>query len=187
MSVKLVEIKNYDEAMQGYAIQKNLWPDCADFSHFKFALDENNPYYKYYFIKAGKDNAGIIGTYLEKASADCIWLGWYGILPEFRSKGYGKSALLQIIDICKEYKVFKNFRAYTSNYDSIAFGVYESVMDLKEDYVNKDDKVDYEVYIYTKSLSKEKALPWSNKYIGINEYDKIASDMEDQLANLKLK
>jgi len=31
MSVKLVEIKNYDEAMQGYAIQKNLWPDCADF------------------------------------------------------------------------------------------------------------------------------------------------------------
>lgn len=63
-----------------------------------------------------------------------IWLGWFGVLNEFRRKGYGQQILIDTInmakDLAKKYPI-KYFRLYTSEKDdSIAQPLYYKIMDI---------------------------------------------------------
>jgi len=70
----------------------------------------------------------------DELDKNSIWLGWFGVLPEFRSKGIGRKSLLDMIEKSKEYGK-KFFRLYTNdNGDSKARPLYRSVMHMFEKY-----------------------------------------------------
>jgi len=56
--------------------------------------NKDGRFWEVYLIKEGKDIIGICGLYsLHKKNNNDLWLGWFGILPEYRNQGYGEKAL----------------------------------------------------------------------------------------------
>ena len=54
-------------------------------------------------IKENKKTIGICGLYsLDENSKDELWLGWFGIIKEYRSKGHGSDVLKQLEIKAKE-------------------------------------------------------------------------------------
>lgn len=66
--------------------------------------DEVDPrYWQVYLIKHRKKIVGICGLYsLRENSIDELWLGWFGILPDYRSHGIGGKALEWMIKSSKK-------------------------------------------------------------------------------------
>ena len=101
---------------------------------------------------------------------DSVWLGWYGILPEFRSKGIGRQTLLDTIEKSKEYKR-KYFRIYNDNTENApARPLYQNVMQTYELYQNeKDYTYEGRCVIYSYNLNGGNPELWNNCYAYINE------------------
>lgn len=114
---------------------------------------------------------GITGMYLlnmydeNVEDNDDVWLGWYGVLPEFRSRGIGKQSLLDIMDMAKRFGR-KYFRLYTNNdINSTAYPLYEKVMQTREVYENLDYDRDCskKYLIYSSSLTSDDCALWNNR------------------------
>lgn len=59
---------------------------------------EDELFWETYQIHHGSACAGLIGLYSLGGPADELWLGWFGILPEMRSRGLGAEALRLVKD-----------------------------------------------------------------------------------------
>ena len=69
-------------------------------------------YWEVWVIKSDDDIVGICGLYsLVANNTDNLWLGWFGILPGLRSKGYGAEALIFLKDIANSIGA-KNIFSY---------------------------------------------------------------------------
>lgn len=69
---------------------------------------------KYYLAFDGDKIIGTTGLYKRKRDReDCVWLGWYCILPEYRGKKLGKKLLEWTIVKAKK-EGYKKLRIYTS-------------------------------------------------------------------------
>ena len=116
--------------------------EAPAFLHYKYSIESNLEYIKYYLVYDNDNVVGITGLYSneEISETNSIWLGWFGVLEDFRSNGYGKQIFLDTIDMANDLKnkyPIKYFRLYTSERDdAIALPLYNKVMDIKED----DDK-----------------------------------------------
>lgn len=130
--LKYLEITN-ENVEFATSIQMKIFPNESAYEHYKFAIKNNVDYEKYYLVYDENDVIGITGLYSNEDMNETnnIWLGWFGVLQEFRKKGYGKKILLDTIDMAKEiakkYPI-KYFRLYTSEQeDSIAqpFGMID--------------------------------------------------------------
>ena len=62
-------------------------------------------YWEVYLIKMGRKTVGVCGLYNLKSMKDALWLGWFGIIPELRSKGIGEQVLTYLEAQCKEQGV----------------------------------------------------------------------------------
>ena len=131
-----------------------------------------NPYRKeidYYIIFLDDIPIGVTGIYSYNEYPTDAWLGWFGILEEYRNHGYGSKVLDMTIDMAVN-KGYKNFRVYTDEYATIAHKLYESRGLIKEPYDREDDKDEYfnaDIYIYSKSLTLDKVELWNNKLLGL--------------------
>lgn len=100
------------------------------------------------------------------------WLGWFGILPEFRKKGYGSIVFDETVSLAKQ-KGYKSFRLYSEEYFTDAHRLYRSKGMISEIYNNIDDKDPYEpdvtTLIFSMSLTDEKIELWNNKILGLKE------------------
>ncbi len=146
--MKLIKIteNNIEYAIR---IQNELFPDEDGRTNFEESLEADFDY-DYYLLYDDETCVGIIGLYNFGEDKDSAWLGWFGIKKEFRRKGYGSEALKAFEEMAIE-KGYRFARLYTG----------------AENNDNPDDPVSekYKMLIFSKSLSKEKLVPWYNRNI----------------------
>lgn len=165
------ELIDEDNINLATSIQHTIFPDECAYVHYKYAIDTNYKRNKYFIIKWNAIPVGVIGLYMDaEIDNESIWLGWFGILPEFRSKGIGRKSILDMIEKAKEYNK-KYFRLYTNDKgDSTARSLYRSVMQLYENYNNPNDyNYDGNCLIYSYSLCDEKVSLWNDKFLNLKE------------------
>lgn len=170
------ELINNDNIELATSIQHTIFPDECAYLHYKYAVETDYKRNRYYIIKNNNIPVGVIGLYInDEIDPDSIWLGWFGILPEFRSKGIGRKSILDIIEKAKKYNK-KYFRLYTNDSgDSTARPLYRSVMQIFEKYDNADDyNYNGNCLVYSYSLCNEKVKLWDNRFMNLKE------DIEDE-------
>ena len=178
------ELINNENIYLATAIQHTIFPEECAYIHYKYAIDTNYENNKYYMIKYNQIPVGVIGLYINnQTDTESIWLGWFGILPEFRSKGIGKKSLLDIIEEAKKYSK-KYFRLYTNDDGtSTARPLYQKVMQISEKYRNEeDDNYNGNCLVYSYSLCDEKVKPWNNRFLNLKEdkeQEKIGNNLWD--------
>ena len=154
-------------------IQNDIFPEEDGRQNFIDQINKN-PYRKeldYSIVYLDDIPIGVTGIYSYNEYPDDAWLGWFGILKEYRRKGYGRRTLNKTIDLAKE-KGYKNFRVYTDEYAKEAHNLYKSIGMISEPYDREDDKDEYfiaDIYIYSISLTSEKIELWNNKLLGLKE------------------
>lgn len=75
------------------SIQYTIFPDECAYLHYKYSIDTNYETEIYYIAKHNNIPVGITGLYFyNELDSESIWLGWFGVLPEFRSKGIRKTS-----------------------------------------------------------------------------------------------
>ena len=176
--LKYIEItnKNIEYATK---IQMEIFPNECGYQYFKDVIDRNLEYQKNYLVYDNNIVIGVTGLYSSEdiSITNSIWLGWFGVLEEFRRKGKGREILLDTIkkanDFSQKYPI-KFFRLYTSEIDNpTALILYDKVMDLKEYYNNsKDFNYNNTCIIYSKSLKGDKVKKWDNQFLNIKGFIK---------------
>jgi GNAT superfamily N-acetyltransferase len=80
---------------------EGFWPEVA----YKMAIEENNPRFAYYLALDRESVVGITGHYPPAGGKPQIWLGWFGVLPNKRRKGYGSEILKATCNIVAAFGV----------------------------------------------------------------------------------
>lgn len=180
MIIKLVDFNNYEEAIK---IQNEIFPHEDGTINILASLDrdlfmkETGIFYeddnvKYYIAYINNESLGITGIY--HYQEDEAWLAWFGILPQYRHKGYGEQLLEETIKIVKE-QGYKTFRLYTDKVENAkAIKLYEKLGFIGEKY--SVERLSYDCWIYSKSLYDNDVELWNNKNLNLSyqsELDQI--------------
>jgi|GEM_PF-1620688 len=84
---------------------------------------------KWYWVAIDKSGklVGVTGLYLDTKDEDVIWLGWFGVHPEYRRQGMGTFLFEFTIKAAKR-REFKTIKIYTSTdkHERAAHRMYES-------------------------------------------------------------
>lgn len=157
-------------------IQNSIFPEEDARENFIEQVNKD-PYRKeldYYIVYIDENPIGVTGIYAYHEYPDDAWLGWFGILKEYRHNGYGGAVLDKTIELARE-KEYKNFRLYTDEYAKSAHKLYESRGLVGELYDNKDDQIegfDGELFVYSVSLTDKPVDMWNNRVLGLKEQGK---------------
>lgn len=170
--LEFIKVTN-DNFEIAFNIQKSIWPSNLDYDNFvnkaKSSSEDNISYIVYY----NNDPIGITGVYIEDIDKESIWLDWYGVLPKYRNKGFGKRILLKTIEYCKKLDRFEYLRLDTTFWKGRpAIFLYDKIMHFKEQYNIEGHE---NCLIYTYSLKGNMKL-WNNRYLGLNDYYKTNND-----------
>lgn len=188
LSYELIDENNIKLAS---SIQGTIFPGESASQHYKHSIISNHKNSSYYIISWNNIPVGITGIYImnkydkQAINDNSVWLGWFGVLPEFRSKGIGRQALLDTIEKSKIYKR-KYFRIYTVSTDNaLAQPLYKSIMHAREPYKNKEDyNYNNNCYIYSYNLKGNNNIElWNNKYVYINEDIEMEKKSNSELNN----
>ena len=69
-----------------------FWPEVA----YKMAIEEQNERFAYYIAKNNGISLGITGHYPpDDNNPNNVWLGWFGIIPAMRRRGFGSILFLK--------------------------------------------------------------------------------------------
>lgn len=80
---------------------KRFWPEIA----FKMALKERNSRFAYYLARDAEKIVGITGHDPAENEQAEMWLGWFGVLPAERRKGYGSRILVATCEIVSGFGI----------------------------------------------------------------------------------
>lgn len=170
--IRFVRISN-DNLELACNIQNNIFPEEDARQNFIEQIN-HDPYRKemdYYIVYFENEPIGVTGIYSYHEYPNTAWLGWFGILNNYRKNGYGGIVLDKTIELARK-KGYKEFRLYTDEYAISAHKLYESRNLIKEQYDNPDDKDEFfiaDVYIYSISLTDKPIDLWNNKILGLKE------------------
>ena len=150
----------------------NFADDC-----FKQSLTTVNLAYWIYSLKG--EPVGMSGMYVEDADLTSAWLGWFGVLPQYRKMGIGEAILKwhehmvgQSVFHCKDEKLiagrgFTHSRLYTDVDNMAAIRFYKKHGYIQEEYrgpvpdeVSKTGKV----LLFSKAL-QGKFEPWGDRHL----------------------
>lgn len=158
ITYKELDASNIEEA---YKMQQELFiNDKKSLDYFEETIKEKNPNIKYFLAYLNHDVIGITGYFELKDYPDDIFMGRFGILPQYQNKGLGKRLFLDTINMT--YRLDKKYLRILVT-DTLHFKVEslcKDYMDLREEY--KENSV-----IYSKNLSKEKLEKWNNRFINL--------------------
>ncbi len=141
---ELLSKDNYEESLD---VLNKIFPDDVEIArrHYDEFLDKNNPawrderFWQYYVVK-GDDKkiialTGLYNSY--KHEPGDIWLGWYGVLPDYRGKGVGREVLKLTMEKAREMG-YKKFKLWTTTdtgeenaqrlYDDMNIKIYNKIM-----------------------------------------------------------
>ncbi len=158
-------------------IQRRVFPLENGEDDLFEAINKSKKYFKfleYYLVHNGEFYIGITGIYSYNEYPEDAWIGWFGILPAFRSMGYGTEMFGYTRDLAVK-NGFKSLRIYADDkYDFVATKFFEKQKMFKECYT-KEKYMGYlvgKLVIYSLSLTKNNVIPWNNKSLFLKEYAK---------------
>lgn len=165
------KISSPEQIMLATKIELEIFPEFCGYLSYANAEQNGNTYYLVY-----KQNIpiGITGIYTDDSlSGDekfTAWLGWYGVIKEYRNKGYGKQILLDTISEAKR-RGYKKFRLYTSKVKcKEAINLYDKIMDIGEDYTL--EQLYLQRKVYSKSLTDNAIDKWNNRNLFLDDAEK---------------
>ncbi len=131
----------------------------------------NNPYRKEmvnYIVYDNEIPIGVVGLYSYNEYPRDAWLSWFGVLQEYRQKGYG-SKIFDFFENLALKKRYTSIRVYTDDEFDKAILLYEKKKMVKEFYKNalESEEINNGTIIYSKSLTKKQIEKWNNKFLGL--------------------
>lgn len=149
-------------------IHRAIFPEFDARANYEQSLAEGSAF-RYYLLYFNGECAGITGYYTDPADADSAWMGWFGILPQFRRKGLGTEALRMFFEDCAN-DGRTHARLYTdlyNNYDTILFYLKNGM--IGELYCNRADSAsDLGILIFSKTVKKGAPFkPWNNRMLNL--------------------
>ena len=188
MELVIVDKNNYKEAIE---VQKSIFPTEDGTLNILASIDRDlfiektGMYYeddniKYYLAKIDNKYVGITGIY--NYDPDSAWLGWFGILDEYKNKGLGTLLLKATIDLAASMN-FKYMRIYTDfEENSNAIKLYEKIGFIGEKYTA--EKLSYDCRIYSKSIADNNCDLWNNKNLNLNYQSELDHPNKDRVSEI---
>ena len=152
-------------------IQLDIFPNSSAYTKYLTEINNCKDLPIDFLVYEDNIPIGVIGLYEIKDYPDTIWLSWFGVLKEYRFKGYGAQIFEDIIVKAKKYnkKFLRLFTYELWNHDAQIF--YKKHMQIEEYYTNKDDDQfdikEGKCKIFGISLCDEPINKWDNKFINI--------------------
>lgn len=188
MELFLVDKRNYKEAIK---MQNNIFPNANGALNILASLDRDlfikwtgldyvDDHIKYYLARKNNRYVGITGIYYY--DLDDAWIGWYGILREFRNNGFGRELLKKTVDLATAMN-FKNIRLYTDfTGNNNAINLYEKEGFIGESYTR--EKLPYDCRIYSKSLIDDNVSLWNNKNLNLSYQSELDHMNDDKIEDI---
>ena len=158
-------------------IQYKIFPNSCCYSVYLENIEKDNELPINYLVYYNDNPIGVIGLYSIEEYDDTLWLSWFGILEEYRFKGFGTQMFNDIIEKAKNFnkKFLRLFSYEVWNSESQDF--YNKHMQISEYYTNESDN-QYDIMegkckIFGYSLCDEPVDYWDNKFINIGSEDNI--------------
>ncbi len=161
MKLERISADNLELAV---SVQETLFPNESARVNFEESISGAADY-EYYLIYEDDTCAGVIGIYSLQDDPCSAWLGWFGILSQFRRNHLGSEALKKFEEMAAA-KHFKYARFYTDEEDNdTAIAFYKAAGYTPEPYRNEDDEVcmKYKTLIFSKTLCDEPVPLWNNR------------------------
>jgi GNAT superfamily N-acetyltransferase len=84
-------------------------------------------FWQVYLLRAQGEVVGVSGLYRQPDMAPTVcWLGWFGIRPRFRQRGFGTKAIQALFGVARSLGC-KDLWVYTGSSDNVAVGFYKSL------------------------------------------------------------
>ena len=167
MKVNFIEV-TYENLELAVKIQNSIFPLEDGRLNYIEGIT-NDPYRKEMVNYIALDNnepIGVVGLYSYNEYPEDAWLSWFGVLEQYRKKGYG-SAIFDFFEEISKEKGYKAIRVYTDDEFDSAINLYTKKGMVKEYYSNEleSDEINNETIIFSKSLTLEKTEKWNNKFL----------------------
>lgn len=167
MSLRFEKV-TYDNLELAVKIQNDIFPLEDGRINYIEGIT-NDPYRKEMVNYIAFDNdiaVGVVGLYSYNEYPKDAWLSWFGVLEQYRNKGYG-SALFDFFEKISKEKGYETIRVYTDDEFDSAINLYTKKGMIKEYYSNEleSEKINGETIIFSKSLTLEKTKKWNNKFL----------------------
>lgn len=169
MNLILIDKNNYKEAID---LQRKVFPNEDGTINILASLDRDlfiklsgldyiDDHIKYYLAEKDNEYVGITGIYNYGDDVENAWIGWFGILPNYRNRGLGRELLNDTIELArsKNFKYIRLYTDYVDNYEAIK--LYESLGFVGEKYTIEE--LPFDCRIYSKSLTNDEVKLWNNK------------------------
>ena len=144
-------------------------------SHFRQSVTGKHPYKRLEYYIAYENNlaVGLSGVYANRTE-EC-WLGWFGICPQYRGKGYATTLLDLQLQMMKDYG-YKICRLYTNHINNKeAVNLY-----LKKGF-KKEAAYSKNLIIMSKSLYEGVIFSkWKGKPLGFVKEYTVNSDTQNR-------
>ncbi len=159
-------------------LQHSVWPDSAvdeDYiNNVDYPDDTSNVTWIIYRDEIPIGLTGVFTFDPDESGydrGDSIWMDWFAILPEYRGQGFGKQALFDTINYCRNLGQYRYFRLDTTDRPGRpAVHLYDQVMPLREEYTaERPADPHFEYLIYSCSLGDWPVKPWNNQFLGLNQ------------------
>ena len=159
--------------------EMKFWPDQCAFNSYLRAYQNNKPYWLVY---KNNDLVGLSGLYdyPELGEPQTTWLGWFGVLPNYRRGGYGKLILLETIKKAKNMG-YKILRLYSSKREDLCPNAVPFYTKLSkqfngfvEDYTLEQPEMQRIVVSF--SLDGNQISKWNNRNLFLDDDKKDEED-----------
>lgn len=195
LDIKIVDFHNAEDAIE---VQRSIFNedgllnilDSLDYELFLSLtnLPYPNDHVKYFLAYLNDKPIAITGLYYYPNYEDEMWLAWFGVLPEYQGRGYGKEVLKwSIAKSISEGK--KVLRLYTDETNmQKATNLYKKMGFISEKYTKEN--LDYNCYIYSKSLTDEPVTLWNNRFLGLasqSSFEREDEEFKEKIYNIYKK
>lgn len=163
-------IVDKDNLQEAISLQASLFPADADAGRRNLIDSVEGRLAGHYWLYEVDDfgTVGMRGIYSVPADDDSAWLGWFGVKPEFRRRGYAYDMLLNFEEEAKRMD-YDYVRLYTEHDNIGAKSLYEKCGYTCEPYECEEDDYPVKIDIYSKSLSGKPCSAWGNKNLHLGE------------------
>lgn len=172
------ELIDHSNLILATRVQLEIFPKEIAFHAYKKSIEDKHEHLRYYLAYKENVIVGITGLYLD--GTDSIWVGWYGVLEQYRLHGFGEQILLDTFEMAREWAKeignIRYIRLYTSSRDNaIAQILYRKYLDLVEEYQNEEDvNYDNTCLIYSKGIEENTPItPWNNQFLNLKQDDEL--------------
>lgn len=171
----LKEIKTLEDVDIVKSFYYDIFPEEPNYNLADFinSVTGNHNYNRleYYFaLSETNDIIGFCGIYSN--NKDEAWMGWFGIKPQFRRKGYARQMLHVLINKMKDYG-YKIIRLYTDKkLNNNAYNLY-----ISEGFI-EDNQYEYDFVTMFKFVDNRTQL--SEQDVQILKWDGVPLGFESE-------